>query len=39
VQNLGGYGLAAIALAVVLMGLLSVGRTLLERSVGGTPLT
>ncbi len=39
VQNLGGYGLAALALAVFLMGLLSVGRTLLERSVGGTPLT
>jgi uncharacterized membrane protein len=39
VGNLGGYGLAAIALAVVLMGLLAAGRTMLERSVGASPLT
>jgi uncharacterized membrane protein len=39
VGNLGGYGLAAIALAVVLMGLLAAGRTVLERSIGASPLT
>jgi uncharacterized membrane protein len=38
-ESLGGYGLGAIALAVLLMGLLSAGRTVLERSMGASPLT
>lgn len=37
--SLGGYGLAAVVLAVILMGLLSAGRTVLERSIGASPLT
>jgi hypothetical protein len=38
-DSLGGYGLGAIGLAAVMMALLAVGRWVLERSIGGPPLT